>query len=599
MATDPMTALSQQMESMAESMKKMALDQQQSLAISQSLEKKQEAMQAQIDAQQAQLNSSTVVVAGKNMQLASKDDWQLSQQDWALTGEDELVSQKQCAEMIQKALNDKVAPILHATVGTVVQTCAELTDRVQKVEEEVKTMKIRCAWIEKDMLQSQVEVAKRTILARNWPEWMTADDRALTIHSALHEADLNPLLVDIVTLTQVGEGNKKKLAPLTVITVPAFAYRKDFLNVTGSRLEIKYFKEDQDGNKVPQSYDNTKTRIKLTPGVTQMERRLGAPLHGLMNAYCKLFTVYQRTSLVPRWKTLVLEDSNGAWLGRLKYIRVKKSLNTTAQSPTDWECKIQLPQEHFSALQQAWKELWYEQLTTQIAQTDSEAAALEELSQKTAENYAEVARLSQFMRKSIPDYREGEKEGLENWVARFRWEYPWPVSFEALPPNHEDRQAFKALNIEALLEEMEVDNQSSQLEVPQTLSQAEAADPTANAHSEPRGAAAKRDATEAELSYETLDWKKKTWTKEEWAVYNEHKEKEKKSRGSPSQPSQSSQWGMHSQSSQGPSQPEQSYGPLRRSGSENRDNFLKKAAQSVAASQQKDAKAKASTEEPK
>ena len=136
----------------------------------QALEKKQEAMQKQIDAQEAQLKSSTVVAAGKTMQLASKEDWQLSQPDLLTAGEDELVSQKQCAEMIQKALHDKVAPILQATVGTVVQTCAELTERVQKVEEEIKTLKIRCAWVEKDMLAAQVDVAKRTILARNWPE---------------------------------------------------------------------------------------------------------------------------------------------------------------------------------------------------------------------------------------------------------------------------------------------------------------------------------------------------------------------------------------------------------------------------------------------
>ena len=137
---------------------------------------------------------------------------------------------------------------------------------------------------------------------------------------------------------------------------------------------------------MPLALDNSKTRIKLAPGVTQMERRLGAPLHGLMNAYCKQFTVYQRSSLVPRWKSLVLEDSNGSWLGRLKYVRVKKTINTTAQSPTDWECKIQLPLEHFTELQTAWKELWYEQLKTQIAQTDSEAIALEGLSRGTAED---------------------------------------------------------------------------------------------------------------------------------------------------------------------------------------------------------------------
>ena len=107
-------------------------------------------------------------------------------------------------------------------------------------------------------------------------------------------------------MTLVGESDEKKLAPLTVPTA--------------------------DGKKIPQEGDG-KPKAKMAPGVTQMEHRLGVPLHGLMNAYCKQFTAYQRTSLVPRWKTLVLEDSNGSWLGRLKYVRRVKTLDTISQSP--------------------------------------------------------------------------------------------------------------------------------------------------------------------------------------------------------------------------------------------------------------------------
>ena len=114
MAAD-MSALSQQMTAMAKSMEKMALDSEKSLALSQAVEKRQEAMQAQIDQQQAQLNQNTVLTAGASLQLAKQEDWVMPAEQWGLTGkEEELVSQKQCAAMIQKALAEKVAPILHA-----------------------------------------------------------------------------------------------------------------------------------------------------------------------------------------------------------------------------------------------------------------------------------------------------------------------------------------------------------------------------------------------------------------------------------------------------------------------------------------------------
>ena len=52
----------------------------------------------------------------------------------------------------------------------------------------------------------------------------------------------------------------------------------------------------------------------MAPGITQFERRLGAPLHGLMNACQKLFARFKET-LVPRWKTLILEDKRRGMAG--------------------------------------------------------------------------------------------------------------------------------------------------------------------------------------------------------------------------------------------------------------------------------------------
>ena len=49
--------------------------------------------------------------------------------------------------------------------------------------------------------------------------------------------------------------------------------------------------------------------IKLALGVTQFERRRGAPLYGLMNAYQHAFAKYGCEPLTPRWTTLVLVES--------------------------------------------------------------------------------------------------------------------------------------------------------------------------------------------------------------------------------------------------------------------------------------------------
>ena len=33
--------------------------------------------------------------------------------------------------------------------------------------------------------------------------------------------------------------------------------------------------------------------------------------------------------------------------------------------------------------------------------------------------------MNRFLTKAVPTYNEGEEHGIENWVARFKFEYPW------------------------------------------------------------------------------------------------------------------------------------------------------------------------------
>ena len=95
-------------------------------------------------------------------------------------------------------------------------------------------------------------------------------------------------------------------------------------------------------------------------------------------------------TLVPRWKTLVLEDPSGVWLGRLKYQRRVSTVNTNAQSSSDWECILQLPEEHYDKVMEAWKDFWYDQLKKQMEVTNTEA----HLAKASTENYVKAHRIS-------------------------------------------------------------------------------------------------------------------------------------------------------------------------------------------------------------
>merc|ERR1711973_916577 len=71
--------------------------------------------------------------------------------------------------------------------------------------------------------------------------------------------------------------------------------------------------EEDDGNggkkKVVKEYDDwsaemqAQDKIKIAPGVTQMERRLEAPLFGLMNSLQRLLKKFKGQSFKPYWKS--------------------------------------------------------------------------------------------------------------------------------------------------------------------------------------------------------------------------------------------------------------------------------------------------------
>ena len=124
-------------------------------------------------------------------------------EDWALGAlphtENNAVTGAQVAEMIQAALLNNVAPALGAAFKAVDTRVSHTENRLTAAEQEMAKMKVRVAWAERDGQYAQIEVAKKTAVARSWPKNFTAEDRMLTIHNALHNSKIDPEDVDIFT----------------------------------------------------------------------------------------------------------------------------------------------------------------------------------------------------------------------------------------------------------------------------------------------------------------------------------------------------------------------------------------------------------------
>ncbi|CAE7270747.1 unnamed protein product [Symbiodinium sp. CCMP2592] len=392
----------------------------------------------------------------------------------------------QCMELVQMAMQQKVAPALGAVYSSLSTSQVRTNERVGNLEQQVRALRIRTAWAEKDMLFAQIEQAKRTIVCRNFPTWQTEADRRLTVEKALAKAGLWNIdgMWDLTTTRlDTGKPGQPELSAISILTVPSLTIRKRILEekkaTADEPKDSDEAKASTEGTAEPDTADPSEAAepkepaksyeykgggpVKLSPGVTQFERRLASPLQGLMNAYRSAFSKFTKEPLVPRWKTLALVDSKEAWLGRIVYRRGVPSQTTSTGTLTDWECEIHIPEEHSARLLESWRSIWYDQLRQQVNQTTVEQEAFDSAARLTA---AEAKRLSRFLTKAIPEYNEGEDEGLDHWIARFRYEFPWPVKFVYIPKDSEERTHFTGLrSTEELIEAMAADEKEASFTV--------------------------------------------------------------------------------------------------------------------------------------
>ena len=132
---------------------------------------------------------------------------------------------------------------MHAHYGMQFQAHRQ---RIESLEQEVQKFKIRTAWVEKDVMYQQIEMAKRTLVLRgasSFPEWMS-HDRELTVDKAVREAGLTGTDWDLTTFSMDDGQGERKLSQVSILTVPTFGIRNKLLDHS-SCLYAWYWKEEK------------------------------------------------------------------------------------------------------------------------------------------------------------------------------------------------------------------------------------------------------------------------------------------------------------------------------------------------------------------
>ena len=392
-------------------------------------------------------------------------------QDWEIrifqgdASSSQPVSREECAAMITEALQQKVGPALQAAFS---QVGAELVNRAVKIntlEHEVRVLKIRTAWTEKDLMYSQIEAAKRTLVVRNFLEWATAADRELTVAEALMENNLGYLEWDLTTTQMEGTFGKKFLAPISILTVPTYSARKKVMDAC-SRAVVRYWhevkdeagheKEDETGaaaKKMAGGADGGREECQLTgPGEGKQRRPKGrrhrrrvqgrdlteglgdqdvelepsssdGARHHAVRApsWCAASWLDER---VPEALRPFQEGDPGAEGGRLSSWRTRRGHGweesfAAAKPRASQELRAQwrTGSVRSSCRQSTRTASWSAGVTSDLTDGGGEGGLLHSLTEDQPGLLA-AARLNRFLTKAVPTYNEGEEHGIENWVAR-------------------------------------------------------------------------------------------------------------------------------------------------------------------------------------
>ena len=103
----------------------------------------------------------------------------------------EKLDQPITGRMLQNILERVVSPILQKELSILHQRQNFTAQKIQHVQDEQKRALMRIAWLERDLLTLQTDLARRQLVIRNWPAWMSADERHENVRCICDKADVN------------------------------------------------------------------------------------------------------------------------------------------------------------------------------------------------------------------------------------------------------------------------------------------------------------------------------------------------------------------------------------------------------------------------
>ena len=443
---DPLARITVSMEQVATSMQGLTLEMGQTQAEVRAIAQRQNQLIAQVARHEESIAAKGIMIQSSNAPSIGKpSEWQYSGSSHSGSA---TVTGQQVEEMVTHALQTKVAPVISFMMQKTEARFEAHATQLQDHASQLRAINLRVAWAEKESYYAQIEVAKRQVAIRGVPEDMSDRHLMLTVEQGCLAAKVDPRMVDLSIPKTIDENNQAKRGPVQFVSFLTASARRDFMQYNkenekeGTKLQPWTWAKEQKSREeevtddenpsqkktqtitwtenIPQPNKSLRAKIKCTPGITQFERRLSAPMHGLMHAYKDTFPRYKTETLVPKWKTLILTDQRGAWLGQLEYTRTAKAFSTTGGSTADWKCDIQLPQEHFEKLMASWKTYWYTQLRSQVQYTDAESQAIKNLAEDTADDYRTANRISKLVQRQIPQWNESTEQGIKDWIVRFK-----------------------------------------------------------------------------------------------------------------------------------------------------------------------------------
>ena len=158
------------------------------------------------------------------------------------TDPERAITVRECAEMVQQALQNRVAAAMGAAFGALAAD-GSANLRVETLEAEVRSLKLRTAWTERDILTSQVEQAKRTIVCCNFPRRLSIQDGEVSIEHALTEAGLHIerglQLWELTTQRLVDDDGKESWSGVSILAVPNHMIRQKALQVQPDQAALR------------------------------------------------------------------------------------------------------------------------------------------------------------------------------------------------------------------------------------------------------------------------------------------------------------------------------------------------------------------------